>query len=128
MGADLLEPSRLDRGDEAEERLVLAAAPLDLADFAGDDERGAADGAFAREEAAAAVDDLSRRADGYKGMDGIVIDGMDVHSVRDAAAKAMAEGVAVLEREIPGWSEKTGKALRDYIAAGTHKTIIGDIQ
>lgn len=31
------------------------------------------------------------------------------------AAKAMAEGVAVLEREIPGWSEKTGKALRDYM-------------
>jgi pyruvate dehydrogenase E1 component alpha subunit len=41
-------------------------------------------------ERAAAVDDLSRRADGYKGMDGIVIDGMDVHSVRDAAAKAIA--------------------------------------
>ncbi len=40
-------------------------------------------------ERAAAVDDLSSRADGYTGMDGIVIDGMDVHSVRDAAAKAI---------------------------------------
>ncbi len=40
-------------------------------------------------EKAAAVDDLSKRADGYKGMDGIVIDGMDVHSVRSAAALAI---------------------------------------
>lgn len=40
-------------------------------------------------ERAAAVDDLSRRADGYTGMDGIVIDGMDVHSVRAAAARAI---------------------------------------
>ena len=40
-------------------------------------------------EKAAAVDDLSTRADGYKGMDGIVIDGMDVHSVRSAAALAI---------------------------------------
>jgi pyruvate dehydrogenase E1 component alpha subunit len=41
-------------------------------------------------ERAAAVDDLSKRADGYTGMDGIVIDGMDVHSVREATAKAIA--------------------------------------
>jgi pyruvate dehydrogenase E1 component alpha subunit len=40
-------------------------------------------------EKAAAVDDLSKRADGYKGMDGIVIDGMDVHAVRSAAAAAI---------------------------------------
>ena len=40
-------------------------------------------------ERAAAVDDLSKRADGYTGMDGIVIDGMDVHAVRDAACKAI---------------------------------------
>ena len=41
-------------------------------------------------ERAAAVDDLSKRADGYTGMDGIVIDGMDVHTVREATAKAIA--------------------------------------
>jgi len=41
-------------------------------------------------EKAAAVDNLSKRADGYKGMDGIVIDGMDVHAVRSAAAAAIA--------------------------------------
>lgn len=40
-------------------------------------------------ERAAAVDDLSKRADGYTGMDGIVVDGMDVHAVRDAAGKAI---------------------------------------
>jgi pyruvate dehydrogenase E1 component alpha subunit len=40
-------------------------------------------------ERAAAVDDLSQRADGYTGMDGIVVDGMDVHAVRDAAGKAI---------------------------------------
>lgn len=40
-------------------------------------------------ERAAAVDDLSKRADGYTGMDGIIVDGMDVHAVRDAAAKAI---------------------------------------
>ena len=40
-------------------------------------------------EKAAAVDDLSKRADGYNGMDGIVIDGMDVHAVRSAAAAAI---------------------------------------
>ncbi|MHB8839898.1 MAG: pyruvate dehydrogenase (acetyl-transferring) E1 component subunit alpha [Gemmatimonadaceae bacterium] len=40
-------------------------------------------------ERAAAVDDLSKRADGYTGMDGIVIDGMDVHAVRDAVCKAI---------------------------------------
>ena len=40
-------------------------------------------------EKAAAVDDLSKRADGYKGMDGIVIDGMDVHAVRSATAAAI---------------------------------------
>ncbi|MDP1891902.1 MAG: pyruvate dehydrogenase (acetyl-transferring) E1 component subunit alpha [Gemmatimonadaceae bacterium] len=40
-------------------------------------------------ERAAAVDDLSKRADGYTGMDGIVIDGMDVHAVRDATCKAI---------------------------------------
>jgi pyruvate dehydrogenase E1 component alpha subunit len=45
-------------------------------------------------ERAAAVDDLARRADGYKGMDGIVIDGMDVHAVREAAAKAIARARA----------------------------------
>ncbi len=45
-------------------------------------------------ERAAAVDDLARRADGYKGMDGIVIDGMDVHSVREAAATAIARARA----------------------------------
>ena len=39
---------------------------------------------------AAAVDDLSRRADGYKGMDGIVVDGMDVHAVCEATSKAIA--------------------------------------
>lgn len=41
-------------------------------------------------ERAAAVDDLSRRADGYKGMDGVVIDGMDVHAVRTATEAAIA--------------------------------------
>ena len=41
-------------------------------------------------ERAAAVDDLSRRADGYTGMDGIAIDGMDVHAVREAAERAIA--------------------------------------
>ncbi|MBW7932283.1 MAG: pyruvate dehydrogenase (acetyl-transferring) E1 component subunit alpha [Gemmatimonadaceae bacterium] len=41
-------------------------------------------------ERAAAVDDLARRADGYKGMDGVVIDGMDVHAVREATASAIA--------------------------------------
>ena len=40
-------------------------------------------------EKAAAVDDLSKRADGYTGMAGIVIDGMDVHAVRSAAAAAI---------------------------------------
>ncbi len=40
-------------------------------------------------ERAAAVDDLSKRADGYRDMDGIVVDGMDVHAVRAAAAKAI---------------------------------------
>jgi len=40
-------------------------------------------------ERAAAVDDLSKRAHGYRGMDGIVVDGMDVHAVRAATAKAI---------------------------------------
>lgn len=40
-------------------------------------------------EKAAAVDDLSKRADGYTGMDGIVVDGMDVHAVRAAATAAI---------------------------------------
>ena len=41
-------------------------------------------------ERAAAVDDLSTRAKGYTGMDGVVVDGMDVHAVRHAAADAIA--------------------------------------
>lgn len=45
-------------------------------------------------EKAAAVDDLSKRADGYKGMDGIVVDGMDVYAVRTAAAAAIARARA----------------------------------
>ncbi|HEY5491366.1 MAG TPA: pyruvate dehydrogenase (acetyl-transferring) E1 component subunit alpha [Gemmatimonadaceae bacterium] len=45
-------------------------------------------------EKAAAVDDLSKRADGYKGMDGIVVDGMDVYAVRTAAAAAIARSRA----------------------------------
>jgi len=45
-------------------------------------------------ERAAAVDDLSKRADGYTGMDGIVIDGMDVHAVCEATAKAIARARA----------------------------------
>ncbi len=40
-------------------------------------------------ERAAAVDELHRRADAYKGMDGIVIDGMDVHAVREATERAI---------------------------------------
>ncbi len=40
-------------------------------------------------ERAAAVDDLSKRALGYKNMDGIIIDGMDVHAVRAASAAAI---------------------------------------
>jgi pyruvate dehydrogenase E1 component alpha subunit len=40
-------------------------------------------------ERAAAVDDLHRRADAYRGLDGILIDGMDVHAVREEAAKAI---------------------------------------
>ncbi len=40
-------------------------------------------------ERAAAVDDLSRRADGYTGLDGIAVDGMDVHAVCEATAKAI---------------------------------------
>ncbi|MBM3907362.1 MAG: pyruvate dehydrogenase (acetyl-transferring) E1 component subunit alpha [Gemmatimonadetes bacterium] len=40
-------------------------------------------------ERAAAVDDLHRRADAYRGLDGILIDGMDVHAVREESAKAI---------------------------------------
>jgi pyruvate dehydrogenase E1 component alpha subunit len=40
-------------------------------------------------ERAAAVDDLHRRADAYRGLDGILIDGMDVHAVHEESAKAI---------------------------------------
>ena len=40
-------------------------------------------------ERAAAVDELARRADAYRGLDGIVIDGMDVHAVREATERAI---------------------------------------
>jgi pyruvate dehydrogenase E1 component alpha subunit len=40
-------------------------------------------------ERAAASDDLSRRADGYKGLDGVFVDGMDVHAVRTVTSAAI---------------------------------------
>jgi len=40
-------------------------------------------------ERAAAVDDLSKRADGYKGLEGVAVDGMDVHEVCKAASAAI---------------------------------------
>lgn len=41
-------------------------------------------------ERAAAVDELHRRALAFRGLDGVVVDGMDVHAVHDAASQAIA--------------------------------------
>jgi pyruvate dehydrogenase E1 component alpha subunit len=40
-------------------------------------------------ERAAAIKDLSRRADAYEGMNGEHVDGQDVHAVREATARAL---------------------------------------
>ncbi len=70
-----LEPGGFDGGGEGEQGLDFAAAAADLADFRGDEQRAVLDDAFAREQAATAMDDFTAQRAGIEASGDVIGEG-----------------------------------------------------